>query len=73
MPAAGSASSALAEALNSTGRVTSWNKTTKLKNTMPVMIMARDMSIRPITKRNHERFEPQVASGTMALRRLSGA
>ena len=68
--------SARLEALNSTGRVTSWNNTAREKHKIPILInkvpVLEVINI-PITISGQASVDPMLATGTMALLTNSGA
>ena len=63
---------ARAEALNSTGSVTSWNRVVKENSTMPMK--NRDWLYRnsPQSSRMKDRLEPIRVAGMMAVRSRTG-
>ena len=70
-----SITSARRDALNSTGSVTSWNSTANENAMIPSsinMLPVRLENNSPIKISGHANVDPIFATGTMALRRLSG-
>ena len=66
---------ALADALNSTGNVTSWNITAKEKQMIPRLIRTAPVFLvknNPIRINGHASVEPRLATGTIAVRSVSG-
>lgn len=75
MPCSPKMRSALADALNSTGNVTSWNITAKEKQMIPRLIRTAPVFLvknNPIRINGHASVEPRLAAGTIAVRSVSG-
>ena len=64
---------ALAEALNSTGNVTSWKSTARLNIRIPISIsILVEPNISPSTISIHDTCEPTLANGKSAVLKLKG-
>ena len=61
------------EALNSTGKVSSWNSATKAYNTIPTIISGRQVNTMPSSTSGIPKEEPMRVAGMAALRIFSGA
>ena len=75
MPCSPKMRNALADALNSTGNVTSWNITAKEKQMIPRLIRTAPVFLvknNPIRINGHASVEPRLATGTIAVRSVSG-
>ena len=64
---------ALADALNSTGSVTSWNSVVKENNTIPMKNSDWLYRNSPMNSRMNDRLEPIWVRGMMAERTRMGA
>ena len=59
-------------ALNSTGRVMSWNSATSPNSRMPMFMRMEKLKSSPMKNSGMERLEPRLVMGMMALRSFSG-